>query len=391
MREEQVTRYQTPRDLSAPTTEPSPARILVVDDEEALWTSLVTAFSLEGYRAAGVGSAREALQHLRQAPCDVLLVDLRMPDMDGIQLMERVRESAPDLLVILMTGVATVESAVRALKGGAYDYILKPFTLTEIFHTVKRGLEQQRLKQENVQLTELNRRLQELDQIKSNLLSAITHEFRTPLTVMSGWLDLLLGDHFGPLATKQRESLAAIRSGIIRLGRLISNLLVFVETDRSQLSGSRIPLSLASVFQALAAELAPECQERRVRLRVESAPDLPQFSGDGERLRLLFFNLVENAIKFNEPGGEVAIQAGKDGNSLLISITNTRGEIPGERIPGLLEPFTQGDMSASRVAGGLGMGLAVVRLITEAHNGKLVIESGQGRGTTVRVRLPLGS
>lgn len=391
MREEQVTRFHTPRDLSAPTTEHSPACILIVDDEEALWTSLVTAFSLEGYRAAGVGSGREALQYLRQAPCDVLLVDLRMPDMDGIQLMERVRESAPDLLVILMTGVATVESAVRALKGGAYDYILKPFTLTEIFHTVKRGLEQQRLKQENVQLTELNRRLRELDQIKSNLLSAITHEFRTPLTVMSGWLDLLLGDHFGPLASKQRESLAAIRSGIIRLGRLISNLLVFVETDRSQLSGGRIPLSLASVFQALAAELAPECQERRVRLRVESAPDLPQFSGDGERLRLLFFSLMENAIKFNEPGGEVAIQAGKDGNSLLISITNTRGEIPVERIPGLLEPFTQGDMSASRVAGGLGMGLAVARLITEAHNGKLVVESGQGRGTTVRVRLPLKS
>ena len=391
MREEQVTRFRTPRDLSAPTTEHIPACILIVDDEEALSTSLVTAFSLEGYRAAGVGSGREALQYLRQAPCDVLLVDLRMPDMDGIQLMERVRESAPDLLVILMTGVATVESAVRALKGGAYDYILKPFTLTEIIHTVKRGLEQQRLKQENVQLTELNRRLQELDQIKSNLLSAITHEFRTPLTVMSGWLDLLLGDHFGPLASKQRESLAAIRSGIIRLGRLISNLLVFVETDRSRLSGSRIPLSLASVFQSLAAELAPECQERRVRLRVESAPDLPQFSGDGERLRLLFFNLVENAIKFNEPGGEVAIQAGKDGNSLVISITNTQGEILVERIPGLLEPFTQGDMSASRIAGGLGMGLAVVRLITEAHHGKLVVESGQGRGTTVRVRLPLES
>jgi signal transduction histidine kinase len=389
MRDDQVTRSQMPHHLSAPTMEPCPASILIVDDEEALWTSLVTAFTLEGYRAAGVGSAREALQHLRQVPCDVLLVDLRMPDMDGIQLMERVRECAPDTLVILMTGVATVESAVRALKGGAYDYILKPFTLAEIFHTVKRGLDQQRLKQENVQLNDLNRRLQELDQIKSNLLSAITHEFRTPLTVMSGWMDLLLGDHFGPLAGKQRESLAAIRTGIIRLGRLISNLLVFVETDRSQQSGTRIPLSLASVLQGLAAEVAPDCHERRVRLSVETAPDLPPLLGDGERLRLLFFNLVENAIKFNEPAGQVAIHAGKDGDSILISVTNTRGEIPVERIPRLLEPFTQGDMSASRAAGGLGVGLAVARLIAEAHDGQLVVESGQGKGTTVRVNLPL--
>ncbi|MFI5340270.1 MAG: response regulator, partial [Candidatus Methylomirabilales bacterium] len=174
------------RDLSTPAAERSPASILIVDDEEALRATLVTAFTLEGYRAVGAGSAREALQRLQQAPCDVLLVDLRMPDIDGIQLMERVRERTPDTLVILMTGGATVESAVRALKGGAYDYILKPFSLPEIFRVVERGLEQQRLKQENVQLNELNRRLQEIDQIKSNLLSAITHEFRTPLTVMSG-------------------------------------------------------------------------------------------------------------------------------------------------------------------------------------------------------------
>lgn len=375
--------------LSTPTVDHPPASILIVDDEEALWTSLVTAFTLEGYRAAGAGSAQEALERLRRAPCDVLLVDLRMPGIDGIQLMEQVQASAPDTLVILMTGVATVESAVRALKGGAYDYIVKPFTLPEIFHAVKRGLEQHRLKQENVQLTELNRRLQELDQIKSNLLSAITHEFRTPLTVMSGWLDLLLGDHFSTLSSKQRESLAAVRTGVTRLGRLISNLLIFVETDRSQLARQRIPLSLANVLQGLTAEMAPECHERMVCLRVESVPDLPSLLGDGERLRLLFFNLLENAIKFNEPGGEVAIHIGIDGESFLVTITNSRGEIPADRIPCLLEPFTQGDMSASRAAGGLGMGLAVARLIVDAHNGQLVVESGQGRGTTVRVRLPL--
>ena len=365
------------------------ASILIVDDEEALQTSLVTAFSLQGYRAEGAGSGREALQLLKQARFDVVLVDLRMPDIDGIQVMERVREGTPGTVVILMTGGATVETAVRALKGGAYDYILKPFTLPEIFHAVDRGLEQQRLKQENVQLSELNRRLQEIDQIKSNLLAAITHEFRTPLTVMSGWLELLLGDHFGQLSGNQRESLAVVQRGTVRLGRLISNLLVFVESDRSQLAQKRLPMSLADLLRDVAAELAPECAERKVDLRVEIAPDLPPLRGDGEPLRLVFFNLVENAIKFNEPGGDVAVQAGEDDGSFLVSITNTRGEIPAERIPRLLEPFTQGDMSATRAAGGLGLGLAVVRLILDAHGGQLAVESGQGSGTTVRVRLPL--
>ncbi len=377
------------RDLSTPAAERSPASILIVDDEEALRATLVTAFTLEGFRAVGAGSAREALQRLQRAPCDVLLVDLRMPDIDGIQLMERVRERTPDTLVILMTGGATVESAVRALKGGAYDYILKPFSLPEIFRVVERGLEQQRLKQENVQLSELNRRLQEIDQIKSNLLSAITHEFRTPLTVMSGWLDLLLGGHFGQLSGKQRDSLTVVRRGTVRLGRLISNLLVFVESDRSQLSRKRLPLSLGDLLRDVAAELSPECEEQRVTLQVESLPALPPLPGDGERLRLLFLNLVENAIKFNEPSGEVAVRAREDGQSFLVSITNTRGEIPADRIPGLLEPFAQGDMSATRSAGGLGLGLAVARLIVDAHGGQLEVESGQGRGTTVHVRLPL--
>ena len=377
------------RDLSAPTAERPAASILIVDDEEALQTSLVTAFALEGYRAAGAGSGREALQRLQQTTYDALLVDLRMPDIDGIQLMERVRESAPDTLFILMTGGATVETAVRALKGGAYDYILKPFTLTEIFHIVRRGLEQQRLRLENVQLYELNRRLRELDQIKSNLLSAITHEFRTPLTVMSGWLDLLLGDHFGQLSGKQRESLAVVRTGTVRLGRLISNLLVFVESDRSQLVRKCLPLSLGDLLRDILTELSPECGECQVSARMEMAPDLPRLQGDGEHLRLLFFNLVENAIKFNEPGGEVVIRARLDESSFLVSVTNARGEIPAERIPRLLEPFTQGDMSASRAASGLGLGLAVARLIADAHGGQMAIESGQGRGTTVHVRLPL--
>lgn len=363
--------------------------ILIVDDEEALQTSLVTAFSLQGYRAAGAGSGREALQRLQQGAFDVLLVDLRMPDIDGIELMERVRERLPGVVVILMTGGATVESAVRALKGGAYDYIVKPFTLPEIFRVVARGLERQRLRQENVQLSELNRRLQEIDEIKSNLLSAITHEFRTPLTVMSGWLDLLLGDHFGPLSGKQRESLTAVQQGAVRLGRLIANLLIFVESDRSQLAWKRLPLSLADLLQDVATELAPEREERGVGLRLDIAPEMPPVLADGEHLRLVFFNLVENAIKFNESGGEVAIRAGEDGQSFLVSVTNTQGEIPAERIPALLEPFTQGDMSAARAAGGLGLGLAVVRLILEAQGGQLAVESGRGRGTTVRVRLPL--
>jgi len=363
--------------------------ILIVDDEEGLQTSLVKAFTLEGYHAAGVGSAPEALRTLQQEAFDVALVDLRMPGMDGIALMERMRETTPATIVILMTAGATVESAVQALKGGASDYILKPFRLSEIFYAVERGLEQRRLRQENLHLNELNRRLQEIDQIKSNLLAATTHEFRTPLTLMSGYLDLWLEGYFGELSAKQRESLTSVHQGAVRLGRLISNLLVFVESERGEQGGRWLPVSVGDLLSDVVSELRSEREERKVAIRKELPQGLLPVLANGEHLRLLFFNLVENAIKFNEPGGEVLIQARQDEESLLVTIMNTRGEIAEEQLSRVLQPFTQGDMSATRAARGLGLGLAVARRIAAGLGGELVIESGQGQGTTVRVRLPL--
>ncbi len=366
---------------------PNPS-ILIVDDEEGLQSSLATAFAAEGYRAEGAGSAGQALACLQRAPFDVLLTDLVMPGADGLVLMEQVRALYPDTVIILMTGGATVESAVRALKGGAYDYVLKPFTLVEIFHVVGQGLEQRRLRQENLQLSEINRRLQEIDEVKSNLLSAVTHEFWTPLTIMHGWLDLLLGNHFGILSSEQRESLTTVRKSAIRLGRLISNLLALVESERGQGLRRLSLIDLAEVLREIAGELQPDLAERGVpiTLALDSAPALIQ--ADGDRLRLLFFNLVENAIKFSEAGAEVQVGITREAETLEVAITNTRGDIPVERIPRLLQPFTQGDMSLSRAVGGLGLGLAVVRAVTDAHHGRLAVESGEGRGTTIRVRLP---
>jgi signal transduction histidine kinase len=365
------------------------ACILIVDDEEGVQASLVKAFTLEGYQAVGAGSGTQALSLLRRQTFDVLLTDLVMPDLDGVSLMEGAQAISPSMVVIVMTGGATVESAVRALKGGAYDYVLKPFTLAEIFHTVRRGLELQNLKQQNLQLSQINRRLQEIDQIKSNLLSAITHEFRTPLTVMHGWLDLLLGGQFGSLSAQQQDSLSVVRGSAVRLGRLIANLLAFVESDRGQVTRERVAVSLEDLLRRAAAKLDSDCEERGVRLRWDMAHELPTIMADGERLQLVFFNLLENAIKFNEAGGLVVVQGTEAGAWVEVAITNTLGDLPPDGTTRLGQPFTQGDMSATRPAGGLGLGLALVRSILEAHGGQLTFRSGKGQGTTVRVRLPL--
>ena len=362
--------------------------LLIVDDDTGLLPTLVSAFGAQGYLVDGAKSGPEALEKLERGAFDALLTDQVMPGMDGLALLERVRVRFPEMAIIVMTGGGTVESAVRALKGGASDYVPKPFRLHEIFHVVERSLDQLRLRRENVQLGEINRRLQEVDQLKSNLLSAVSHEFRTPLTIMHGWLDLLQAGGFGPLSPEQNESLAAVRKSAVRLARLIANLLAFVECERGRgLRGAQV-VSLKSLLHDAAADLAQDCAERKVTLRMEDGQKLPVVRGDEDHLRLLFFNLMENAVKFNEPGGCVTVRSRRDGEFVEIRVSNSHGSIPPEIIPRLLQPFTQADMGLSRPAGGLGLGLAVVRAIAGAHGAQFVLGAGEDGGTTASIRLP---
>jgi signal transduction histidine kinase len=362
--------------------------LLIVDDEAGLLLSLASAFRLQGYRVEAVETAQAALQALERDSFDILLTDLVMPGMDGLALMGRVQSRFPRMPVVLMTGGATVETALQALKGGAADYVLKPFSLTEILHVVDRALEQSRLRQENLELSELNRRLRELDQVKSDLLSAVTHEFRTPLTVIQGWLDHLLHAEGEALSPGQRESLAAIRGSVLRLGRLIANLLALVESHAGRGAKGADPVSLWELLQSAAESLSAEAAARGVVIALRDAGKPHVVVGDGARLALLFLNLLENAVKFSARGGAVHVAVSGSGREVEATITNATGQFPADQIPRLLQPFTQGNMGLTRAAGGLGLGLAVVRAIVQAHGGVLLVEAGAEQGATVRVRLP---
>ncbi|MBI2081407.1 MAG: response regulator [candidate division NC10 bacterium] len=266
------------------------ARLLIVDDEENLRSSLCQAFRMEGYEVTGAADAQEALSLIQGATFDVLLSDLMMPGLDGLSLLEKARVLLPEAVIILMTGQATVESAIRALKGGAYDYILKPFKLEEVFHVMGRGLEQQRLRRENLALAEINRRLTEIDQIKSDLLSAITHEFRTPLTIIYGWMDLLLTGQFGDLAGGTREGVEAIGHSARRLGRLIANLLAYVEFERQEAAFQDQVVDLGEILRTTATQLAAEYAEKRVRVEFpggprETRPSLRQPGGERHQVQ----------------------------------------------------------------------------------------------------------
>ncbi|MFQ5656536.1 MAG: response regulator [Candidatus Methylomirabilales bacterium] len=366
----------------------SSPRILVVDDEKDLRLTLCQAFEMEGYEVREAADSAQAVSLLSREPFDVVLLDLMMPKIDGLSLLEKARSILPEAVIVVMTGQATVETAMSVVKEGAVDYIQKPFRLEHVFHVVARGLKEARLRQEKNALKATNERLEEIDQTRSDLLSAITHEFRTPLTIISGWVELLLADQSGPLNPEQREGLLAIREGSRRLGHMLSNVVAHVEHDRgvTAIEGGEVFLSevLTSVLKDLRGAI------RGKRLSIEIRPEIEGLSvhGDREKLRLLFFNLLEHAVKFNEADGEVVVSAKSLTSGVEVSVANTRGAFSPEHVTTLPAPSIPGQMSATRGVRGLGLGLSVATTIAAAHGGEIRFLLDQAHGETAVVRLP---
>ncbi|MFQ5532243.1 MAG: response regulator [Candidatus Methylomirabilales bacterium] len=366
----------------------SSPRILVVDDEADLRLTLCQAFEMEGYDVREAADSAQAISLLSREPFDVVLLDLMMPKIDGLSLLEKTRSILPEAVIVVMTGQATVEAAMSAVKEGAVDYIQKPFRLEQVFHVVARGLQVGRLRQENLGLAAANKRLEEIDRMRSDLLSVITHEFRTPLTIISGWVELLLSEQAGPPNPEQREGLSAIREGSRRLGHMLSNVVAHVEHDRgvAAVEGGEVPL-LELVTSALKDLQVPI---REKRLTVEIRPEIEGLSvhGDVEKLRLLFFNLLENAVKFNEPDGEILLAADSHSSGVEVSVINTRGAIAPEHATTFSDPSIRGDVSVSRGVRSLGLGLSVAATIAAAHGGEIRFLQDHGQGGTAVVRLP---
>jgi signal transduction histidine kinase len=366
-------------------------RILVIDDETNIRSTLAEFMALSGYDVDTAQDGREGMDFLGGRTYDLVLLDLRMPGMDGIAVTEWIRETHPDVPVIVMTGHATVESSIKALRLGAYDYVQKPFTLDEIERTIGNCLEKRRLEKRNTELTLLNERLREIERIKDDLLSTVSHEFRTPLTAIHGFLALLENGDTTNLTSRQRTELDAIWDNVNRLDAMIANLLVLVETQDRSFPPILEPTPLVPFFDEYR-ELR-RLSRLRTDYRTEIAPECAGLSLllDRHRFPLVLHNLLDNAFKFcREPErSDVLVSARREKDQVLIEVSDSGIGIPESMRELVFQRFTQADMTSTRRYQGAGLGLAVVRAVTNAHAGQVRIAAPKLGGTTVRVTLPI--
>lgn len=259
--------------------------------------------------------------------------------------------------------------------------------LRSALQAANRNLEQ-RVKDRTADLNEALNRLSELSQMKANFIANISHELRTPLTHVKGYLELLITESLGNISNEQRHALQVSQRATTKLESLIGDLIMFSLASRGEMSMKLDMVDIRRLVSLAAKSALNKAEERGVKVLVSAPDHLPVVQADPEKIGWVVNQLLDNGIKFTPSGGSVTINLKEDGNNLvLVSVADTGIGIPPARLKEIFEPFHQLDGSSTRHYGGIGLGLALVRQIVEAHGSLLDAQSVEGKGSAFKFPL----
>jgi signal transduction histidine kinase len=238
------------------------------------------------------------------------------------------------------------------------------------------------------QLAAYNERLRRLDGLKDNLMASVSHELRTPLTSTIGFLQTVERSDVDLDDETQRELIAIARVQAERLARLVDDLLFFAQVENGGIRLTRGDVDVAALAEECIRATGPRAQEKGVALRFTSEP-LPRLRGDRARIAQLLDNLVSNAVKFTPAGGQVDVVLEQTDSEIRVEVSDTGIGVPEAEQAQLFERFFRATAAVENAIAGTGLGLPIAKAIVDAHGGAISIQSDEGRGTTIVVRLPL--
>ncbi len=364
------------------------ARLLVVDDEPLVMGALCNTLRDEGYEAFGAASGEEALTRLAAERFDLVLTDLMLPKMDGVELLARARELDPQLVGIVMTGHGTIPTAVDAMKAGAIDYVQKPFKLGTLRPALERGLTLRRLRVKNAQLEErVHERTAELEFVNKELEAfaySVSHDLRTPLRAVRGFAELLVGRADG-FSAEDRRCLEMVHRGACEMDQLIDSLLAFSRVGHK--APERRPIDLERLARDVFEDLSGDRRGRAVEFTVRS---LPAASGDPVLVRQVLVNLIANALKFTRPRDPARVEVGATapagGGAVVYFVRDNGVGFDMKHADRLFGVFQR--LYHAQEFEGTGVGLAMVRRIVERHGGQIWAEAAEDKGATFFFTLP---
>lgn len=381
---------------------PTAATIIVVEDEAGTRMTLGGILEDAGYRVIGLERGADALEMMRRSPFDAVITDIRLPDVGGLEILELAKEINPEVAVIMMTGYASVETAVDAVNQGAYAYFVKPVNPDEIKTTIANVLKQQRLSLENKGLVEslqrsnkllfeANKKLKRATEAKSEFLAHMSHELRTPLNVIIGFSELMLDEVPGKVNEEQQQCLNDILGSGQHLLGLINDILDLSKVESGKMELKLRNIVLPSVIESLRKQMMPVIAARKQTLEVNVEEGLPQVRADKAKIRQVLINLLSNSTKFTPDGGKLRVEAVREDGWCRVSVIDNGIGIKKEDQEMIFEPFSQSGSPVSWGVSGTGLGLTIAKQIIEKHDGQIWLESEYGKGSRFNFTLPLAA
>jgi signal transduction histidine kinase len=357
--------------------------ILVIDDDEVARDSARVLLSRWGYRVSLAESGEKGLECLKADPPDLIVVDLQMPGISGLEVLEAVRESDPTIICIMVTGFATLQSAMDALKQGAYDFLPKPFSPDELKLAVDRGLERRFLEKETQKLKE------EKALMEANFVTLVSHQMRSPLAAVRQLLEVAATESLGPMDEKYKDLITRANSRIDGLMQDINAWLNMVRIADAGVAERKKPVKLTEIVQALAERTQMETEAAGQELIVEAPAEDVTLQVDSESLLEALYNITSNAVKYNREGGLVSIKTNTSRLQADIMISDQGPGIPEAELPFIFDDFFRSKSPELKAKPGTGLGLSITRRIVRAHGGEVSVSSRKGKGTSFTVSLPL--
>ncbi|HYC58499.1 MAG TPA: response regulator [Thermoanaerobaculia bacterium] len=364
--------------------------VLVVDDDATNRDVLSRRLERQGHRVETASNGPDALDVLRARPFDVVLLDIMMPDMDGYEVLGRIKSDARlrQVPVIMISAIDDVQSVVRCIEAGADDYLTKPFAPALLKARIgaslgtKRGRDRETALYERLQQN--YKRLLEVEKLRDDMRNMIVHDLRTPLTSLLVGMEMV---GTGELTGSQRQMMDIATSGGRTLLGMINDLLDVEKMESGTTRLQYTTLSVSALVTAAVEQVAPLAAMEETSLEVILDSALPAFAGDANKLSRTLVNLIANAIKFTGRGVVMIMAAHDDAGGIRFSVRDTGRGIPAEAFERIFEKFGQVDGGKDNV--GTGLGLAFCKLAVEAHGGRIAVESTPGSGSTFSFTIPI--
>jgi signal transduction histidine kinase len=337
------------------------------------------------------------LKKVEEEKFDIILLSYDIPGLNGLEILSDLQYKELSGPIIMMADDRDKEFAPQAIREGAYDYVIREKGFEEglpvimhnalaAFHAAK---ERERLQKEiaakKIELEAANRKLQQLDRIKSDFVANVAHEFRTPLTIIKGNVDLVNKGGLGAVVPAQKEMLDGAINIINRLSRLVNDLLDISKIESGKMELKKEPVDMNNIIKENLTIFDKIMKDKKQRLQKDLAVGLSEISADKDKVTQVFVNLLSNAIKYTPESGSIAVKTLNLEKEIMVEISDTGEGMASDNLDKIFDKFTR--VTAEKKEG-TGLGLPIAKDIVSLHNGRIWVKSELGKGSKFYFTLP---